>query len=118
MTVVKRNSTVVFTPKFIVFIMKKSSRVTMATFTRLLQQRIVASSRSLSSSSSSRVSSFGCLRSWMSFMSDGVSEKKAISLPLTIAEQTSRTRATTNATIAPVVSAFTVIPAKKVLRAE
>ena len=61
------------------FIKKKLQSMIMVTFTKLFVIRIVANKRSESSRRKLIFSSAGCLRSSISFLSEGESEKKAIS---------------------------------------
>ena len=73
----------------------------MATFTRLLQMRIVARRRSLSSRRARMRASTERLRSSISLRSDGLRLKKAISLPETNPEQKRSKRASSRAKTAP-----------------
>ena len=72
-------------------------RMTIATLTRLLPMRIVASSRSESLRSSRRVLSAGCSSSLIASISDGDRGKKATSDEDMKAERMSRTAETASA---------------------
>ena len=72
-------------------------RMTIATLTRLLPMRIVASSRSESLRSSRRALSAGCSSSLIASISDGEREKKATSDEDINAERMSRTAETASA---------------------
>ena len=70
----------------------------MDTLTKLLEMRMVASRYSLRFSNRCILRSLGWFSSSMSLMSEGESEKKAISLADTKPEQASRTRLRASAT--------------------
>ena len=94
------------------FIKKKLQSMIMVTFTKLLVINIVANKRSESSRRKLIFSSAGCLRSSISFLSEGESEKKAISEAEAKPEASRSTPASTMAIIAEIEGVFTVIPLK------
>ena len=94
------------------FIKKKLQSMIMVTFTKLLVINIVANKRSESSRRKLIFSSAGCLRSSISFLSEGESEKKAISEAEAKPEASRSTPVSTMAIIAEIEGVFTVIPLK------
>ena len=94
------------------FIKKKLQSMIMVTFTKLLVINIVANKRSESSRRKIILSSAGCLRSTISFLSEGESEKIAIYEAEAKPDASRSTPASTMAIIAEIEGVFTVIPLK------